>query len=356
MAKTGEVKFVYVPNDIAPNFPQNYTIDENTLYFVEASNGSANLNRIYLGRHPFSDASVTLDNLPSLVNTIIDNPDHQYTISKVGTGEFVQDIAIDGRTIVVTLGDVDAITMAFPETDSTIELGIGSETDSTVVTRLGLSDSTITRGQAKLKIRKPNFTVDSQNKSLTLDFGDGVTSTVSLAGIVTDADAIQEAINTVKEWTNDKLDGYATKDYVQTNFVTNTTLDNQLTQLERDIANTYASTDFVQTNYLSRNDAQDTYVQKTHLISNYYSKLETYNKQEVDQKIASAAEGIDLSGYQRVIEKLGFAEEGKTSEQVVCNGEAFVVTDGTTYHTIHTNIKIATDSEVDNMINEVFNS
>lgn len=357
-AKSGEVKFVYVPSNIAPNFPQQYTTDPNTLYFIEETEGSSNLSKIYLGDVQFADASVTLDNVGTLIQTVVDDPQNAYSIVKVGSGNVIQDIVIDGRTINVILGDIQSGSSLDPvDLDgSDIELTIGGDNQSKVVSDLlSGENSKIIKQKSKIKIAKPEFTYNASTKSIEVSFGNGVTSSVSISASFDDyytKSQVDSKINQI----NSDLSGFATKEYVQTNFATKDALDTQIRSLENRVEDNYLSKDDAPNIYLSINDAQDTYVQKTDLIRNYYSKLETYNKQEVDQKIASAAGGIDLSGYQRVIEKLGFAEEGKTSEQVICNGEAFVVTDGTTYHTIHTNLKIATDTEVVDMINDVFNS
>lgn len=336
--KTGDVKFVYVPSDIAPNFPNNFTVDENTIYFVEYSDGDANLNKIYIGSNQFADSSVRLDNITSLVQTVIDDPNNEYSIKTVGIGDYVQGIAIDGREIIVTLGDVDYVKMAFPETGPTIDLNIGSESDSVVMTKIGVSDDgyTITSNQAKLKIKKPTFSVDTSTKSIIVDFGNDETSTIPLSGIVTSADEIANAISDVKSWATDK---FATKEYVQNNFVSDIKLDTKLNSFKSQIDDLYLTID----------DAQDLYVQKIDLISDYY------DKSEVDAKIASATDGIDLTKYQRVIEKLGFAEEGKDASDIECDGEAFIVSNGSSEPmTIHTNLKIATDSDVYKMIKDVF--
>ena len=359
--KTGDVKFVYVPNDIAPNFPQNYTVDENTIYFVEYSDGDANLNKIYVGGNQYADASVRLDNVSALVQTIIDDPQNEYSVRTVGSGDYVKNIDIDGKEIVVTLGEGEVISIGFPEVSSTIDLSIGSESSSNVTTNLSIGDNVITPINSKIRIRKPEFGINESTKSLILNFGDGVSSEISLAGIVTDQDAIDSAVADVKSWANDR---FPTKDYVQTNYVSNNTLDSLLRE--------YATTDFVQENYLSKDNAQDTYVQKTDLnerlltnyftktdiISNYYTKYEVYNKAEVDSKIADASEGIDLSGYQRVIDKLGFAEysqDGPTAPtEDEYNGQAFIITDGSSTKQIKTNLKIASDIEVNEMLQDIF--
>lgn len=499
--KSGEVKFVYVPSDIAPNFPQNYVVDDNTIYFVEYSEGTANRNKIFIGGDKFSDVSdVTLDNIDALVRTVLDNPEYDYTVTKVGSGNYVQDISIDGREIIVTMGEVAGISIGFPQdTGNIVEVNIGSESSQSVSTSLGTSEGTIYTTNSKIKINQPTFTVNDSAQTITVDFGGGVSSTIQLSGMISSAGGqvlrflgktetqivegsttsvivngetiapqsgdvviygkkefvytstgwaefgsplegefaeksvtitgvgalsgggdlsanrqiehtkvsnnpktygtddsapleviknievneyghvtnatskklgptitsmIDNASNEVKSWTNDKLSGYASKDYVQSNFVTNSVLDRQLNALQSEIANNYATTDFVQENYLSAYDAQTNYVQKSELnsrlLTNYFTKTDIisnyYNKSEVDSKISSAMDGIDLSGYQRVIDKLGFAEYGQDGavEPQDYDGEAFLVTDGASTRSIRTNLKIASDAEVNTMIDSVF--